>query len=77
MSVSCSFQILDIYDKTVWVRFYGDNTTGQIFKSKLMKFGIFLISYIFDENKATLKLRLRHKGILEALHEQTLRVIRR
>lgn len=73
MCVSCPFQILDIDDKAVWVRFYGDYTTGKIFKSKLMKFGTFMMSYIFEENKATRKLSLRHKGILEALHEQTFR----
>lgn len=42
---SCPFQILDIHNKTVWVRFYGDNTTGQIFKSKLMKFETFMVTY--------------------------------
>lgn len=64
------FQILEIHEKAVWVLFYGDNTEGQIFKTKLMKFDTFMVSYSFEENKATQKLRLRHKGILEALHEK-------
>lgn len=64
-------QILDIHDKAVWVSFYGDNTKGQIFKSKLIKFQTFMLSYSFDENKVNRKLQLRHRGILKALHEKT------
>lgn len=62
---------MDVGKTAVGVRFYGDNTIGKINKSKLIKFQSFILNYTFDEKRASHKLMLRHKGIMEALHEQT------
>lgn len=66
-------QILDIGKASVDVRFYGDYTIGKISKSKLIKFESFILSYDYNENGASQKLMLRHKGIMEALDEHTVR----